>query len=60
MLAQPVQPGAHHLHGDALIVAVDHVEDVVGDQLDGLDLAHGTDRRGAMAPMLNTPLCSDQ
>ena len=57
MLTQPIQPGPHHLHGDAVIVAVGHVEDVAGDQLDGLDLAHGTDRRPAVAPMSpNTPL----
>ena len=51
MLTEPIQPGAHYLHGDAAIVAVGHVEDVAGEQLDGLDLAHGTDARPAMAPM---------
>jgi hypothetical protein len=44
MLTQPIQPGPHHFHGDAAIVAVGHVEDVAGDQLDSLDLAHGTRR----------------
>ena len=45
VLCQPVQAGAHHLHGDALMIAVGGVEDVAGNQLDGLDHAHSTDRR---------------
>ena len=49
VLCQPVQAGAHHLHGDALMIAVGGVEDVAGNQLDGLDHAHSTDRRPAMA-----------
>ena len=44
MLCQPVQAGAHHLHGDALMIAVDEVEDVAGNQLDGLDHAHAVVR----------------
>ena len=43
------QPSAHQLHGDALAIAVGVVEDVAGQQLDGLHLARGVDRRPPMA-----------
>jgi len=43
MLTQLGQTLAHHLQFDAMIVAVGEVDDVAGDQLDGLGHAHGVD-----------------
>ena len=43
------QPSAHQLHGDALAIAVGVVEDVAGQQLDGLHPARGVDCRPPMA-----------
>ena len=42
-----------------LIVAVGHVEDVAGDQLDGLDHAHGVDCRPPIAEVVEKHVCAD-
>jgi hypothetical protein len=59
VLTQPGQTLAHHLHGDALIVAVGEVEDVAGDQLDGLDHAHRVDCRPPIAEVVENHVCTD-
>ena len=53
------QPSAHELHGDALAIAVGEVEDVAGNQLDGLDHAHGVDGRPPIAEVVENHVCAD-
>jgi hypothetical protein len=43
------------VHGDALMIAVGGVEDVAGNQLDGLDHAHSTDRHPRIIPAHRVP-----
>ena len=59
VLGQPGQPGAHHLHGDALLIGLGEVEDVAGEQLDGLDHAHGVDCRPPIAEVVENHVCGD-
>ena len=59
MLTQPIQPGPHHLHGYAAIVAVGVGEEVAGDQLDRLDHAHAVDYRPPMAEVVENHVCAD-
>ena len=59
MLTQPIQPGAHHLHGDTVLVAVGEVEDVAGNQLDGLDHAHRVNCRPPIAEVVENNVCTD-
>jgi len=58
VLTQLVQRLAHHLHGDALTVAVREVEDVAGNQLDGLDHAHRVNCR-PIAEVVENNVCTD-
>ena len=55
MAAQLVQVVLDVAQGDLPAAGVEHVE---GEQLGGLDHAHGTDRRPAVVGLSsNTPLC---
>ena len=45
--------------GDALAGLLGEVEDVAGNQLDGLDHAHGVDCRPPIAEVVENHVCAD-
>ena len=45
--------------GEALAGLLGEVEDVAGNQLDGLDHAHGVDCRPPMAEVVENHVCAD-
>ena len=45
--------------GEPLAGLLGEVEDVAGNQLDGLDHAHGVDRRPPVAEVVENHVCAD-